>query len=405
MSNINIAESPSSGHPWRPFDNSTFRQVLGHYPTGVVLITSLDENGDPIGMIVGSFTSVSLDPPLVAFLPSRTSSTYSRMGDVKRFAVNVLSADQEAVCRTFSSRDVDDKWATVGWQRTPSGSPVINGAVAWIDCDVESVTQAGDHDLVVGRVQGVKVVDPTLPLLFFQGGYGRFTPSSLMIPTVSTMAAPLRCAELARPHMELLSNEVGVDCVGVAVVDQRMITVASSGPGHPRTSPRHVGRRVPFLAPVGTTFVAWERESVVDAWLARLPVTGPAGGFRERVLEGLERVRNRGYSVVSQSPLLIPLESAADEISAGEFTPTQERAYLNLVAGLCSSDKDIYEPAQLGEAPVRLLSAPIFNPRGKVELALQLWEPAEDLSAAEVHRLGVRLRAAASAVGVELARR
>jgi flavin reductase (DIM6/NTAB) family NADH-FMN oxidoreductase RutF len=389
---------------WDPFDDASYRQALGHFPTGVVLITSIDLEGQPVGMIVGSFTSVSLDPPLVAFLPSRSSATYAKMGTLKCFAVNVLSADQEEICRTFSSRDIEDKWANVPWHWSPSGAPVIDGAVAWIDCDVESLTEAGDHDLVVGRVRGVRVVNPVLPLLFFQGGYGRFTPSSLMISTVSSLAAPLRVTELARTHMEILSSELQAECVAVSVVDQRIVTLASSSSSRARVSPRHIGRRVPHLAPVGTTFVAWESESVVDSWLARLPLSGPTVSFRERVLAGLDRVRTRGYSVVSKSPLLIDLELAADELSVGEFTPTQERAYLKLVAGLCSSEEDIYEPAELGQAPVRLLSAPVFNSKGKVVLALQLWELPPDLSEGEVRRMGTRLRAAAAAVSVEMSR-
>lgn len=388
---------------WEALDDSSFRQVLGHFPTGVVLITAVDSEGQPVGMIVGSFTSVSLDPPLVAFLPSKTSSTYARMGELRSFAVNVLSADQEAVCRAFSSRDVVDKWAGLTWRWAPSGAPVIDGAVAWIDCDVESLTSAGDHDLVIGRVRGVQVVNPVLPLLFFQGGYGRFTPSSLMISSVSSLAEPLRVTELARHHMEVLSAELQAECVAVGVVDQHIVTLASASSAG-RLSPRHIGRRVPHLAPVGTTFVAWEREEVVDSWLARLPLSGPTAQFRERVLSGLERVRERGYSVVSNSPLLIDLELAADELSEGDFTPTQERAYLGLVGGLCSSPEDIYEPEELGQAPVRLLSAPVFDEDRNVVLALQLWGLPDNLSEGEVRRIGGRLRAAAAAVSVDLTR-
>jgi len=190
----------------------------------------------------------------------------------------------------------------------------------------------------------------------------------------------------------------------VSVVDQRVVTLASSSGSRTRVSPRHIGRRVPHFAPVGTTFVAWESEAAVDVWLGRLPLSGPSASFRERILQGLERVRSRGYSVVTKSPLLIDLELAADELSEGEFTPTQERAYLKLVSNLCDADEDIYEPEHLGLAPVRLLSAPIFNAKGQVVLALQLWEPDPQLSEAEVHRMGIRLRAAAAAVSVEITR-
>src|SRR6516225_491463 len=95
-----------------------FRDVLGHFPTGVAVITSVGDSGQPIGMAVGSFTSVSLDPPLVAFLPDRGSSTFPVIREAGRFCVNILAGGQEAVSRTFATRGAD-RFGSVAWHPSP----------------------------------------------------------------------------------------------------------------------------------------------------------------------------------------------------------------------------------------------------------------------------------------------
>ncbi len=158
--------------PAAPFDAAKFRQVLGHFPTGVTVITAAGENG-PVGLAVGSFASVSLDPPLVAFFPDRGSASWPRIEASGSFCVNVLAEDQEDVCRRFASK-ADDKFAGLGWKPAGSGAPRLDGVLAWIDCDIESVTEAGDHFCVTGRVRALEVGHDGGPLLFFRGGYGRF---------------------------------------------------------------------------------------------------------------------------------------------------------------------------------------------------------------------------------------
>lgn len=154
------------------FDSAKFRQVLGHFATGVTVVTAASDAG-PVGLAVGSFASVSLDPPLVAFFPDSGSSSWPKIEAAGSFCVNVLSEDQEDVCRRFASKS-DDKFAGLGWRPAGSGAPLLDGALAWIDCDIESVTVAGDHFCVVGRVRDLDVGHEGRPLLFFRGGYGRF---------------------------------------------------------------------------------------------------------------------------------------------------------------------------------------------------------------------------------------
>jgi flavin reductase (DIM6/NTAB) family NADH-FMN oxidoreductase RutF len=151
-----------------------FRRVLGHFPTGVVIVTAISDGG-PAGMSVGSFTSVSLDPPLVAVLPARTSTSWPRIAAAGDFCINILASSQEALCRSFAISGAD-KFAGVSWREAPSGAPILDGTLAWIDCHLEQSVHAGDHYIVLGRVSALEVEcgDAPTPLIFFQGGYGTF---------------------------------------------------------------------------------------------------------------------------------------------------------------------------------------------------------------------------------------
>lgn len=151
------------------FDSARFRQVLGHFPTGVVVVASLYD-GEPVGMAIGSFFSISLDPALVGFCIDHRSSTWPKVQKTGRFSVNLLAEDQESVARTFASRS-DDKFAGLGWDHSPLGSPRLRDTLGWIDCEIDAVHAAGDHDLVVGRVEDLALTNEGRPLIFFRGGY------------------------------------------------------------------------------------------------------------------------------------------------------------------------------------------------------------------------------------------
>ncbi len=157
-------------------DSSQFRRILGHYPTGVCAVTAMSDQM-PIGMIVGSFTSVSLSPPLVGFFPDRSSSTWPRIESLGRFCINVLADHQEQICKKLSSK-VHDKFASVPFDLSGLGAPIIEGALAWIDCEVDSVQGAGDHFAVLARVKGLDLHHEGSPLIFFRGKYSAVRPIS-----------------------------------------------------------------------------------------------------------------------------------------------------------------------------------------------------------------------------------
>lgn len=162
-------------------DGRRFRDVLGHFPTSVVAITTEGADQQPEGMVVGSFTSVSLDPPLVSFLADRSSGTLPKILGAGRFCANALAADQEHLSRKLAARGTD-RFEDVAWEPSPAGNPVLDGVVAWVDCGVEEVVTIGDHFLVVGRVHDLRVESAKTPLLFFRGGYGDyFSTTSLLL--------------------------------------------------------------------------------------------------------------------------------------------------------------------------------------------------------------------------------
>jgi 3-hydroxy-9,10-secoandrosta-1,3,5(10)-triene-9,17-dione monooxygenase reductase component len=156
-------------------DASTFRETLGHFVTGVTIITALDGD-EPVGMAANSFTSVSLDPPLVLFCAAHSSTTWPRIRGARTFTVNILDERQEDLCRLFAQKGVD-RFGQVGWRPGAGGSPVLDGVHAYIDCDIWAEYEGGDHMIVVGRVLDLGISAEAGPLLFYRGTYGRLLGS------------------------------------------------------------------------------------------------------------------------------------------------------------------------------------------------------------------------------------
>ena len=154
-------------------ESEDFRKVLGKYPTGVTLVSSKDDQG-PFAMVIGSFGSVSLDPPLVQFMPAKESETWSRIKKTGRYCVNVLGEQQLDLSNSFFNKD-KDPFEAINWSESTLGSPIIEGCVAWIDCLIGDVHEAGDHYIVIGEVQGIGATEKDEgPLLFLGGAYGSF---------------------------------------------------------------------------------------------------------------------------------------------------------------------------------------------------------------------------------------
>ncbi len=153
-----------------------FREVLGHFASGVTIVTGITD-GTPAGFTCQSFSSLSLDPPLVLVLPGKSSTSWPPIAGTGRFCVNILAEHQEETSTAFA-RSGTDKYADVRWELSPQGLPIIEGASAWVDCTIEAVHPGGDHLIVVGAVQNLAATPDSGPLLFHRGAYARTAYSS-----------------------------------------------------------------------------------------------------------------------------------------------------------------------------------------------------------------------------------
>jgi len=162
-----------------------YRHVLGHFCTGVTVITTAGPQG-PAGFACQAFAALSLTPPLVLFCPGRTSSTWPVIEQSGHFCVNVLTDGQQELARRFGTSG-GDKFAGVPWSASPGGSPVLDGALTWVECTVEAVHGAGDHYLVTGRVTGLGATRAGRPLLFYRGRYAATDPGTGPTEVVDTL--------------------------------------------------------------------------------------------------------------------------------------------------------------------------------------------------------------------------
>jgi 3-hydroxy-9,10-secoandrosta-1,3,5(10)-triene-9,17-dione monooxygenase reductase component len=152
-------------------DGVDFRRILGRFPTGVVVV-SAHVDGRLHGMAVNSFSSVSLDPPLVSFCAAHSSTTWPKLRATDGFTVSILGAGHEDICRRFSRKDADRYGDGHGWRMSDAGHPVLADAIGWLECQRRTVYSAGDHDVVIGEVLDGAAADGGEPLVFFEG---RFT--------------------------------------------------------------------------------------------------------------------------------------------------------------------------------------------------------------------------------------
>ena len=274
-----------------------FRRALAHYPTGVAVVTAVGRDGTPVAMVVGTFTSVSLDPPLVGFLADNTSASWQGIKAAGHFCVSVLGAGHEHVCRAFATKAANRfEYAT---ELTPTGRPRLKDAALWVDCEIDKVLPAGDHDFVLGAVRHIGVGEEGgLPLLFLRGGYGAPKIASLQAEAPG-LGPVLRLADAVRPEVEGVARELGVECIVLATVDRDVVMVAAAGiesaVGSSRT---HVGSSFPLAAPLAPVFLAWASLEEQGRWIAE--GTRLAGEDVTSVaMEALDAVRSRGHEIAT----------------------------------------------------------------------------------------------------------
>lgn len=370
-------------------DPAVYRHVLGHYPTGVCAVTGMVDD-QPVGMVVGSFTSVSLDPPLVAFMPDRASSTYKVLKHATSFTANILGSSQEEICRRLASKTEVDKWQGIGWRLGAQGAPILDEAVAWIECHEVQTFDGGDHLIVLCRVDDLAVQSDVLPLLFFQGAYGRFSPTSFIARTERGLLAGVGFAEEVRGELEQLSSVTGLETTAAVRIDREIVIVGRAGSTEGSNPRRAVGLRMPFVPPFGGPFSAWD-PSAFELWVSQL---GSAEGPAAEVLRSqAARVRMRGWSLALRFPQQPVLDDLLVAFTSGEYTPARERELRDLILSVQQYfDPEVLDSA--GSYHVYSLRAPVFAADGAVALSVQLIGPDRVVPGSEMERWRDHLLAA-----------
>jgi flavin reductase (DIM6/NTAB) family NADH-FMN oxidoreductase RutF len=373
-------------------DPTLFRETLGHYPTGVAVVTAVAEDGNPAGMVVGTFSSVSLDPPLIAFFPATSSGSFAHVRTAAAFCINVLASNQEALCRRLATGGAG-KFDGVRWRSGPLGSPILEGAVSWIECTFEDIREAGDHLIVLGRVHEFAVERSTLPLLFFQGGYGRFSPGSFIATPDPELIQAAQLAETIRSQVEDLSAEFAVNCSVVAKIRWDAVQVLAANQASV-AEPFPLGHRQPLVPPFGAVFMAGAPAAEIDEWLRRAP--DDSQDRRDVNLALLDTVRERGYSLLAAGPEALRRHQAVlTEFEQSDRLPRQER----LVRQVTSELGDLFCPDLVpGERyDLAYIVVGVPTPAGQPPMALRMTGLPPSVPAEQIESWIDRLKRVAAA--------
>ncbi len=355
-----------------PVDPHVFREVMGHYPTGVVVVTGRDTEGDILAMVVGTFNSVSLDPPLVSFMPMMTSRTFAKMRECSSLCINILGGEQEDIVLTIAQR-WENKLDGIEWFPSPSGDPVLSESIAWIDTTIWNTVEAGDHWIVLCRVNDMAVANPVSPLIFFQGGYGSFVSTSLMARMDHEILPAIHAAHGARAEVEALANSIGCEVsVFTAVSCAEMATVLSAtGVGVDREE--GLAHRVPMVPPIGDSYVFSRPIEEQERWVDKLREASAEVKDMHRMR--LEFVREHGYLLsflpVEGSAAYDEMRDATKRYEKGRLTPSQERNIRESI-GRASVDYRVREVDEQQVYDVGSIVLPVRDPAGEYSLTLRL---------------------------------
>ena len=337
-------------------DARELRNVLGAFVTGVTVITTVDADGKPHGLTVNSFSSVSLDPPLVLWSQSLRAPSHPVFRDAERFVVNVLSEDQFTVSDRFA-RGGEDKFAGCKVRHGMGGVPLIEGCTAWIECRREQNLPGGDHMVFLGRVERIQRTQ-SQPLVFGGGRYLVAQPHELgLSDEARPHVAPQRMLREANRTAMELSRELD-ETVGVAVWGNMGPTIVQWAPrGNPFTDNTRAGLVVPLLSSAsGLAFAAWLPAELSTAYIDRELTPGQNRRDVEDLLRG---VRAAGVS--------------------------------RIVSVLHEGDR----------TAVSAVSAPVFDASGSMVLALTVAGAADRLDVGEDSHVATRLGQAARALQVK----
>ena len=358
-----MSQSTVDNHP--VMGSRMIRDVMGHYPTGVVVVTGIVDD-EPVGMVVGTFSSVSLEPPLVSFMPMTTSASYAKLRTAKHLVVSVLADDQLQACRTLASKD-PNKFEKVSWSPSSKGAPMIDGAVAYVHGQIDQEIEAGDHYITLLAYDEVAVNRPVTPLLFFQGGYGGFSTTGLSAHVDESMISAVRVAEASRPQLDALAEKFQCSAhalVQISPIDQ---TIGATSYGGSSDADERIGVRVPLIPPLGEAAVAWSPDQV-DQWVSRIFPPDQDVINQYRCLAATIRVQGYAVSRIDHDPAgYDALGHALSEYAGGELTPARDRAVRTTIAESASFFGGSIDPTDT-DLDLASIVVPVFDPTSEESL-------------------------------------
>ncbi|MFE0749250.1 flavin reductase family protein [Gordonia sp. NPDC058843] len=380
-------------------DPGIFRNVMGHYPTGVVVVTGRGDDGSVLAMVVGTFSSVSMDPPLVSFMPMKTSRTFEKMRGCESLCINILGGEQEDVVLTVAQR-WENKLDGVDWFPSPSGDPVLADSVAWIDTRIRNVVEAGDHWIALCEVQDLAVTNPVSPLIFFQGGYGSFVSTSLMARMDHEILPTIHAAHAARPQVEALATSVRCEVSVLTAVsrDEMAVVLSATAPGIDREE--GLAYRIPMVPPIGDTYVFDQDDETRERWLAKL--RNADDDVRQVHRDRLDFVRQHGYLVSflpdADSAAYEEMRAATKSYERGRLTPSLEREICESI-GKSPVDYRIRDVRPDQTYDVGSVVLPIRDARGGYSMTLRLSQLPLGVNGAEVEAWIEQARAVVEVLG------
>ena len=353
-------------------DHQVFREVTGHYPTGVAVVTGRDADGAVLALVVGTFNSVSLDPPLVSFMPMKSSRTFGQMRDCASLCINIVGGEQEREVLTIARRR-ENKLDGIDWFASPSGDPVLADSIAWIDTRIEQVVEAGDHWIVLCAVKNLAVTNPVAPLIFFQGGYGSFVSTSLMARMDHEILPAVHATYGARAAVEALAARIGCAVTVFTAVghDEMAAVLQATGAGIDGDS--NLAHRIPIVPPIGDTYVFDLSAEEQERWLSKLRNGEEVENVVHR--DRLAFVRENGYLVsflpAEGQAAYAPMREATKTYEAGRLTPSRERQIRESIQHT-SVDYRTRELDDVERYDVGSLVLPVRDRNGRFTLTLRL---------------------------------
>lgn len=354
------------------FDPQVFREVMGHYPTGVAVVTGRTEEGEILALVVGTFSSVSLDPPLVSFMPMKTSRTFQKLRTCSSLCISILGGEQQAEMLAVAQR-WENKLDGIDWFPSPSGDPILRNSIAWVDTTISEVVEAGDHWIVLCAVKDLQITNSVPPLLFFQGGYGSFAGLESGSRMSHEIIPAIHAAHNANVELRNLADSIGCEVsVFAAVSDDELATVFSALSAD-ATQDGGLASRFPLVPPIGDSYLFDKSPELQERWINKL--RKPSDEIRSLHERRLDYIREHGYLLAflpdEGTSAYEQMIQATREYKKVVLTPQEERSIRETIG---STPVD-YEPRDIVDSEtydVGSIVFPVRNPSGEYTMTLRL---------------------------------